>query len=35
VGPYACLAMGFNSVGLELDPELDAVPAPPLPTDRW
>jgi alkylhydroperoxidase family enzyme len=33
VGTYVCLAMAFNSVGLELDPELDAVPAPRLPTD--
>jgi alkylhydroperoxidase family enzyme len=31
VGTYTCLAMAFNSVGLALDPELDAVAAPPLP----
>ena len=31
VGTYACLAMAFNSFGLELDPELASVPAPPLP----
>jgi 4-carboxymuconolactone decarboxylase len=31
VGTYTCLAMAFNSVGLALDPELDSVPAPPLP----
>jgi alkylhydroperoxidase family enzyme len=31
VGTYTCLAMVFNSLGLELDPELDGVAAPPLP----
>jgi 4-carboxymuconolactone decarboxylase len=31
VGTYTCLAMAFNSFGLELDPELDTVAAPPLP----
>lgn len=31
VGTYTCLAMLFNSVGLEVDPELDASAAPPLP----
>lgn len=31
VGTYVCLAMAFNSFGLELDPELASVPAPPLP----
>jgi alkylhydroperoxidase family enzyme len=31
VGTYTCLAMAFNSFGLELDPELHDVPAPPLP----
>ncbi len=31
VGTYTCLAMAFNSLRLELDPELDAVAAPPLP----
>ena len=31
VGTYTCLAMVFNSIGLKVDPELDAVAAPPLP----
>jgi 4-carboxymuconolactone decarboxylase len=31
VGTYTCLAMAFNSFGLELDPELDASVAPPFP----
>ena len=31
VGSYTCLAMVFNSLGLELDPELHSVAAPPLP----
>jgi len=31
VGTYTCLAMVFNSLGLELDPELASVPAPTLP----
>jgi 4-carboxymuconolactone decarboxylase len=31
VGTYTCLAMAFNSFGLELDPELHDVAAPPLP----
>jgi 4-carboxymuconolactone decarboxylase len=31
VGTYTCLAMVFNSLGLELDPDLDSVAAPPLP----
>jgi 4-carboxymuconolactone decarboxylase len=31
VGTYTCLAMAFNSFGLELDPELHTVTAPPLP----
>ncbi|HUV09577.1 MAG TPA: carboxymuconolactone decarboxylase family protein [Acidimicrobiia bacterium] len=31
VGTYTCLAMAFNSFGLELDPDLDAVPAPEMP----
>lgn len=31
VGTYTCLAMAFNSFGLELDPELDASAAPPFP----
>jgi alkylhydroperoxidase family enzyme len=29
VGTYTCLAMAFNSFGLELDPELDATALPP------
>jgi 4-carboxymuconolactone decarboxylase len=29
VGTYACLAMAFNTFGLDLDPELDATPLPP------
>jgi 4-carboxymuconolactone decarboxylase len=28
VGSYACLAMAFNSLGLELDPELHEIEAP-------
>jgi alkylhydroperoxidase family enzyme len=31
VGTYTCLAMALNSFGLELDPELHGIPAPPLP----
>ena len=31
VGTYTCLAMAFNSIGLELDPGLDTSTAPPLP----
>ena len=31
VGTYTCLAMAFNSFGVELDPDLDAVPAPAMP----
>jgi 4-carboxymuconolactone decarboxylase len=31
VGTYTCLAMAFNTFGLQLDPELDGVAAPPLP----
>jgi 4-carboxymuconolactone decarboxylase len=31
VGSYACLAMAFNSFGIELDPELQDVDAPPIP----
>ena len=31
VGTYTCLAMAFNSFGLELDPELRPLAAPPLP----
>jgi 4-carboxymuconolactone decarboxylase len=31
VGTYSCLAMAFNSFGLELDPELQTLEAPPLP----
>jgi 4-carboxymuconolactone decarboxylase len=35
VGTYTALAMVFNSVGVELDPELADVPAPPLPPAGW
>jgi alkylhydroperoxidase family enzyme len=31
VGSYTCLAMAFNSFGLELDPELHAIEAPAIP----
>jgi alkylhydroperoxidase family enzyme len=31
VGTYTCLAMAFNTFGLELDPDLHTVDAPPLP----
>ena len=31
VGTYTCLAMAFNSFGLELDSDLDGVPAPEMP----
>lgn len=31
VGTYTCLAMVFNSVGLELDPDLDPSAIPPFP----
>jgi 4-carboxymuconolactone decarboxylase len=31
VGTYTCLAMAFNSFGLELDPELEEIAAPTLP----
>jgi alkylhydroperoxidase family enzyme len=31
VGTYTCLAMAFNTFGIELDPELDASIAPPPP----
>lgn len=34
VGTYTCLAMVFNSLGLELDADLADVPAPPLPRSR-
>lgn len=34
VGSYANLAMVFNSLGVELDPDLDPAGAPPLPTDE-
>jgi alkylhydroperoxidase family enzyme len=34
VGTYANLAMVFNSLGVELDPDLDPASAPPLPTDQ-
>ncbi|MBV9870448.1 MAG: carboxymuconolactone decarboxylase family protein [Frankiaceae bacterium] len=33
VGTYTCLAMVFNGMGVELDPEIADVPAPPLPTE--
>jgi alkylhydroperoxidase family enzyme len=33
VGTYTCLAMAFNSFGIEVDAGLDGLPAPPLPTD--
>lgn len=33
VGTYTNLAMVFNSLGLELDPDLDAGDAPPLPSE--
>jgi len=32
VGTYSCLAMAFNSFGLELDPELDPSLAPAMPS---
>ena len=31
VGTYTCLAMVFNSCGIELDPDLDAAAGPPPP----
>ena len=31
VGTYTCLAMAFNSFGIELDPGLDVSAAPPIP----
>ncbi len=31
IGTYTCLAMAFNTFGIEVDPGLDGVPAPPLP----
>jgi 4-carboxymuconolactone decarboxylase len=31
VGSYTCLAMAFNSAGLELDPELHGIEAPRIP----
>jgi alkylhydroperoxidase family enzyme len=34
VGTYTCLAMAFNTFGIEVDPGLDGLPAPPLPRDR-
>jgi alkylhydroperoxidase family enzyme len=34
VGAYACLAMAFNSFGLELDPDLDPSEAPVMPGRR-
>ncbi len=34
VGTYTCLAMAFNSFGIEVDEGLDGLPAPPLPADE-
>lgn len=34
VGSYACLAMAFNSFGIELDPELHEVDAPQMPDEE-
>lgn len=34
VGTYSCLAMAFNSFGIQLDPELDPTSAPPLPASH-
>jgi 4-carboxymuconolactone decarboxylase len=34
VGTYTCLAMVFNTFGIEVDSGLDGLPAPPLPDDR-
>ncbi len=34
VGTYTCLAMAFNSFGLELDPELEAMGPPAMPPPR-
>jgi alkylhydroperoxidase family enzyme len=34
VGTYTCLAMAFNSFGLELDPELDTSTTIPFPTSE-
>jgi alkylhydroperoxidase family enzyme len=34
VGTYTCLAMAFNSFGLELDPELQAMSPPAMPPPR-
>jgi len=31
VGTYTCLAMAFNTFGIEVDSGLDGLPAPPLP----
>ena len=31
VGTYTCLAMAFNSFGIELDPDLDPAQRPRLP----
>ncbi len=31
VGTYTCLAMAFNTFGIELDPGLDVSTAPPIP----
>jgi alkylhydroperoxidase family enzyme len=34
VGTYTCLAMAFNSFGLELDPELQSMSPPAMPPSR-
>jgi len=34
VGTYTCLAMAFNTFGIQVDSGLDGLPAPPLPDDR-
>ena len=34
VGTYTCLAMAFNSFGLQLDPELDAIETIPFPASE-
>ena len=34
VGTYTCLAMAFNTFGIEVDPDLDTSTTPALPEDR-
>jgi alkylhydroperoxidase family enzyme len=34
IGTYTCLAMAFNSFGLQLDPELHEIPAIPFPASE-